>query len=370
MMAMTRVTIEWNDDPEASDDVTIIRRSLPTPAREAVRVEVDLDAIVNNARAFQESIGIGTGVLAVLKSNACGHGLVQVAMALHHGGNITGLVVDTVADAFTLAGLRIERAIICEPTAWDGRFAEIIHRGIVPVIGSARDLRCFAHAARRSDLTCAIHVVVDRTTDLDAMLAALGRAPELRVTGLTGDAVDSAVRGRFFAAGHHPATFGGPGSDHVRAGLALFEGALRLVSRIAQLRSLAVGDMLGDAWRASRPSVIATLPLGHAHGYPRRLVGKPEVLVSGMFCPVVGPVGAEMMHVDVTDLMLPILGDEVVVFGDQGRETILLQDLAASPEETFAGLARATPRDYVRHPRRRIDAGPASLKSDDLFAVV
>lgn len=360
---------DWNDDAEAAADVTIIRRSLPTPAREAVRVEVDLDAIVNSARAFQESIGIGKGVLAVLKANAYGHGLVQVAMALHHGGNITGLVVDTVADAFTLAGLRTERPIICEPAAWEGRFAEIILRGIVPVIGSVRDLRCFAHAARRSDLTCEIHLAIQRTTDLDAILGALSRAPELRVTGLTGDAADGVVRARFLAAGHHPATFGGPGSDHVRAGLALFEGALRLVSRIAQLRTLAVGDALGDVWRAARPSVIATLPLGHAHGYPRRLVGKPEVLVSGMFCPVVGPIGAEMMHVDVTDLMLPLLGDEVVLFGAQGRETILLQDLAATPEETFAGLARATPRDYVRHPQRRIDAGPASRRSDDLFAL-
>lgn len=367
MTTMLRALEDWIDDTDAPGDVTIVRRSLPTPAREAVRVEIDLDAIVNNARAFQERIGIGKGVVAVLRGNAYGHGLVQSAMALHHGGNITGLAVDNTDDAFTLAGLRIDRPILCEPPVWEGRFAEVVHRGIIPVIGSLRDLRCFAHAARRSDLTCPVHVRIDATTDVDAMLGALARAPELRVIGLAGDAVDAKVSGRFFAAGHCPTTFGGPGSDHVRAGLALFEGALRLVSRIAQLRSLEAGETLGGDWRAARPSVIATLPLGHRHGYPRRLIGTPEVLVSGLFCPVVGPVGAEMMHVDVTELMFPLLGDEVVVFGSQGRETVLLQDLAANPEEAFAGLARATERDYVRHGQRHIDSGPASLASDDLF---
>ena len=122
-----------------------------------------------------------------------------------------------------------------------------------------------------------------------------------------------------------------------------------------------------------RPSVVATVPVGYAHGFPRRLAGKAEVLIHGQRCPVLGTICMEMMLVDVTDMMMPTIGDEVVLFGDQGDEAILATDVAqgidAIVEEIFCGLSKTVPRDYVRLGQRTLsitmpddeEEGPASF---------
>ena len=389
------------------------------PAREAVRIEVDLDAIVSNARAVQEQIGIETGILAMLKADAYGHGLAPVASALHHGAIVTGFVVTSVVDALVLDGIRIDRPILCMPPTWEGRYAEVLQRGIIPVIGSLGDLQQFAHAARRSDITAPVHVEIDtgmarlgvREDGIDAFLIAASRSPELRITGMcthltSADAADATptnrqldafdrVLARFRVAGHRPtmlhaantaATWRHPRArfGHVRTGIALFGGdapsgarltpALRLISRIVQLRVVKRGEAVsyGETWVATRPSVVATVPVGYAHGYPRRLAGKAEVLVSGQRCPVLGTICMEMMLVDVTDLMMPTIGDEVILFGDQGDEAILAIDAAQGidgiVEEIYCGLSKTVPRDYVRSGERTLsitmpdeEEGPASF---------
>ncbi len=378
-------------------EVTGIRKSVPARASRT-RVEVDLAAIVANARDVKERVGHGTGVLAMLKANAYGHGLLPVAHALALDGTIAGMVVTTQADGLALrrSGIGTPILVLGAGSVTDPRAG--LDAGLVPVLASVSDLEAVARAARARGLRAAVHVKLDtgmgrlgvKEADVHAFLRAASRCPEIAIVGLCthltsaddGDPAQSdhqlaAFEGAyaaFAAAGHWPtelhvantaATFRLPRThfSHVRTGIALFGGdepsgarlrpAMRLVTHVAEVRAVATGDGVsyGATWRAPRPSRIATLPVGYSSGYPRRLAGRAEVLVHGRRCPVVGLICMEACMVDVTDLPFDVtVGDDVVLFGDDGADRILATDLAQATggivEEIFCGIPRDLPREY------------------------
>jgi alanine racemase len=102
-------------------------------------------------------------------------------------------------------------------------------------------------------------------------------------------------------------------------------------SRIAQVRKIPVGTRIGygSLYTVKRPSRIATIPVGFGEGYPRGLFNKGIVLVGGQRCPVIGRVSLNVTTIDVTDLPeVPGWGDEVVLFGEQGDESVTFEEMA------------------------------------------
>lgn len=109
------------------------------------------------------------------------------------------------------------------------------------------------------------------------------------------------------------------------------KAVMSVTSRIAQVRTIPAGTKIGygSLFTTKRPSRIATIPVGFGEGYPRALFNKGIVLVDGHRCPVVGRVSLNVTTIDVTDLPRPPKwGDEVVLFGDQGEETISFEEMA------------------------------------------
>jgi alanine racemase len=128
---------------------------------------------------------------------------------------------------------------------------------------------------------------------------------------------------------------------------------------VVQLKTVPAGTPIsyGGRWVAERPSRIATLPIGYADGYPRQLSGRPgfgraEVLVRGQRAPVAGTVCMDMTMVDVTDVPGAGTGDEVVLLGAQGGESIDADELAERAGtisyEILCGVGRRVPRRYLR----------------------
>lgn len=72
---------------------------------------------------------------------------------------------------------------------------------------------------------------------------------------------------------------------------------------------------MGRKFKCDRKSIIATLPLGYADGYTRRLFGKAKVIINGKFAPVVGNICMDQCMVDVTDVGKVNVGDEVILIG-------------------------------------------------------
>jgi alanine racemase len=361
-------------------------------------VEVDLDAVVANARALRRRVDRRTGILAVVKSDAYGHGATHVGASLESSGVVAGLVVGKVAEGLALRQAGVRAPIVAMAPSFAGRHADVVAANLLPVIASEADLLGFGSAARARRVPLRAHLDIDtgmaragsRVDDLQAFLEIAARFPEVVITGMcthlaAADSTDPAITIRQLAlferakrivraAGHAPTMFHAANSaatvrhpqahfTHVRPGIALYGGdapsglvqspTLRLCTRIAQLRSVPVGETAsyGCGWQAQRETRIATLPIGYADGYPRRLAGA-EVLVRGRRCPIIGSICMEMMLVDVTDVGADVLtGDEVVLIGRQGDDEIgvieLAQRAGSIVEEILCGIARSVPRRYL-----------------------
>jgi alanine racemase len=108
----------------------------------------------------------------------------------------------------------------------------------------------------------------------------------------------------------------------------------------------------------SKPTVLATIPIGYADGFFRRLSSEAEVLVKGGRARVVGNVSMDMASVDVTAIAKTVgvrVGDEVVLLGSQvgpaGADLIRAEEIAARvgtiPYEILCAVSRRVPRAYL-----------------------
>ncbi|HVP69384.1 MAG TPA: alanine racemase [Anaeromyxobacteraceae bacterium] len=382
---------------------------MPVRPTEAV---VDLSAFAANYRVALE-VG-GRPVLAVLKANAYGHGAVPLAQEL------AGLGVAMIGVALVEEGVELREAGVATPilvfgAAYDGRYDLLVEHRLVPVIFTAEHLSGLARAARTLGVRASAHLKLDtgmgriglRPPELADFAAAAAARPEVAVEGLcthfaSADLEDRALTERQVAlfdeaaaslvrAGlplryRHLANSAGtveyPAArqDLTRPGIMLFgylpfhknaisphaaavAGRLRRVltwrTEVIQVKEVAEGTPVsyGGRWVARRGSRIATIPVGYADGYPRRLSGRPgygnaDVLVRGKRAPVAGTVCMDMTMVDVTDVPGVAVGDEVVLLGSQGRETVDADELAERAGtisyEILCGIGARVPRRYVR----------------------
>ena len=124
-------------------------------------------------------------------------------------------------------------------------------------------------------------------------------------------------------------------------------------TRILTINSLPKGSPVsyGQKFITQRDSRIATLPVGYADGLERLLTNRMQVLVRGHKVPQVGTVCMDMCMIDVTDIAEAQEGDEVVLFGQQGKKTITVDEMAAQAGtisyEILCGVGKRVPRIYI-----------------------
>jgi alanine racemase len=149
---------------------TMIRRT---------RVEVDLAAIVANARAVR---GVtGTDVVAVVKADGYGHGAVAVAQALTAARAVAGFGVSLVEEGVTLRDAGVMAPVLVMGPSQHGGEDDMVMAGLTPVIGSTEDLAALAAVARRRGRTIDAHLKVD--TGMGRLGVAEDEAPTLAVWG-------------------------------------------------------------------------------------------------------------------------------------------------------------------------------------------
>ena len=108
----------------------------------------------------------------------------------------------------------------------------------------------------------------------------------------------------------------------------------------------------GGTFVTSRPTVIATVPVGYADGYRRSLSGKFHVLIRGQKAPILGRICMDQMMVDVTDIPGVALDDRVTLVGWDGKHHISMERIAAAADsfnyEFVCGISRRVPRIYCQ----------------------
>ncbi len=340
-------------------------------------VEIDLDAIANNVRLLA-SLAAPAKVLAVLKADAYGHGMVKVARTvLNNGAAWVG--VATLGEAITLrrAGIDAPILVMSYMPAWQAH--EAITHHISATIFSPELAQAFSRAAVDLNQTAYVHVKVDsgmgRLGLLPHEVIPFLRSidlPGLRVEGLythlaTAEEADQSharlqisrfkqLLKELEAAGLRPPlvhavntagliNFPEARFDLVRPGIGLyglppspetplppgFRPALAFKSTIGQVKTLPPDSPVGygATYRTKGSETIAIIPVGYADGFRRSPRTWGEVLVKGQRAPLVGRVSMDQAAINVSHIPNVRQGDEVVLIGKQGDEEITAEEVAA-----------------------------------------
>ncbi|MBI1953658.1 MAG: alanine racemase [Candidatus Omnitrophica bacterium] len=362
---------------------------------------MDLKAIQQNLRQIQHFVGPRVQVLGVVKANAYGHGLVPAARALAAAGcDLLGVAAVTEGVCLRQAG--VEGAILVLGQLLPEEAPLVVRHRLTQAIGDFSVARALSRAAILEDQPARVHLKVDtgmgrygvwheEAVELSRRLAQLpglkleGTLTHLGMAGQSQEATEEQLtrfngllarmkKAKLPAGIRHAANsvglikFASSHLDLVRSGLLLYgaspirEGnlpfalkpALTLKSKVRFIKNLPAGQTVsyGGTFRLTRPSKIATLPVGYAHGYTRALSNRAELLIRGRRAPVVGRVTMEDLMADVTDVPGVEVGDEAVLIGRQGRERITALELARHartiPYEILAGLSASLPRDISK----------------------
>ena len=354
--------------------------------------EIERSALQHNARVARERLGEGGELLAVVKANAYGHGMIEVAAALQHEAQLFGVANLHEAQALRASG-RTQPILLLGPALPEER-AAIVREGFIPSVSSLAEARAFAgdgaginftidtgmgrmgcwHEEALAELEQIAAVPGLKLHSVSTHLPAADEDPAFTEAELTGfGELVRQMRSRNVGSykTHALLSAGLLGfSRHrfeiARAGLMLYGSAplpneqrtlrpaLTWKARIALLRTLPAGRSIsyGRTFTTPRSLRVATISAGYADGFPRSLSNRgAAVLVGGKRCPVLGRITMDLTMVDVSAVENPQVGDEVVLLGLQGDEEILAAEVAERAGtiawEIFTGIGSRVRRVYL-----------------------
>jgi alanine racemase len=359
-------------------------------------LEINLNAIVNNLKEYQKLLQPSTKVMAMVKAFAYGSGGAEIAGILQYHK------VDYLGVAYADEGVELRKAGISLPimvmNPEENAFEAVIENNLEPEIYSFELLNSFdAFIKEQGVLDYPIHLEIEtgmnrlgfeineiekladfllttqsfRVQTVFTHLAASEDAKEDSFTNQQYNNFNVATKQlqqklgytfiRHIANSAAVIRFPQLQMDMVRLGIGLYgvdsaaSGKLNLntvatlKSTIAQIKHLQKGDSVSYNRKGvvNRDSVIATIRIGYADGYPRRLGnGIGKVWINGKFAPVVGSVCMDMFMVDITDIPEVTAGDEVIIFG----KPLSIQQLAVwsntIPYEVMTGISQRVKRVY------------------------
>lgn len=316
---------------------------------------IDAAALRNNL-AVVRRMAPQSRVIAVVKANGYGHGMVRVARAL---AEADGLGVARLADAIALreAGIS-QRILLLEGVFGAEQFALAASQHCEIVVHSFEQIAAleqFAGAHRFVvwlKLNTGMNRLGFRVTEFISAHGRLQRCPSVSVLRVMTHLASSEERGAATqtqlnvfnelvaplrlerSVANSAAVIASPESHHewIRPGLMLYgmspmpaataadfglRPAMTLSTHLIAVQEIGVGEAVGynGIWRAPRPSRIGIAAIGYGDGYPRGTRGGAPVLVGGKEAPVAGRVSMDMIAIDITDLPRAKAGDEVIVWG-------------------------------------------------------
>ena len=363
-------------------------------------VTIDLDVISDNFRAIAEKAGVP--VMAIIKADAYGHGAIQVARQLQDSCAFFG--VSSMLEALELRGAGIATPILILGHIQPEAFATAIRNGIRPSIFRLEDAKKLSETAVQEGILAPFHLVVDtgmsrigfQATEEDADICKeICQLPGIVAEGLfshfaTADCEDLTkaklqaekfdnfdgmlkARGVEIPIRHLDNSAGimnfGRHYELVRGGIVTYgmypssqvnpddlqlKPALSWRSRVTHVKTLEAGREIsyGGEYVTTKPTVVATVPVGYADGYRRALSGKFYVLIGGEKAPILGRICMDQMMVDVTHIPNVKVGDTVVLIGTDGEKTITMEEIAAAADsfnyEFVCGIGRRVPRYYLQ----------------------
>lgn len=374
-------------------------------ALRAAWAEINITNLDFNIKKIKEKVGPNKKITGIIKADGYGHGAVKVATVLRANG-IDSFGVATLSEAIRLreSGFVLEEILILGLTP-DPYVDTIIEHRLTPVVCDFKNAQAISLAAEKAGIVVKGFVAVDtgmgrigyNPDDAASIedIKAISTLPNFKIQGLfshfaTADAEDktySAVQEQRYmvfykklidagieipcktlansaaimeiASAHH---------DMVRPGIVLYgcypsgevdrnqlelKPVMAVKSNIVHLKKVPAGTTVsyGRKWTATKDSIIATIPLGYADGFPRPYSSKGKVIVNGVLAPIAGNICMDQCMVDVTNVPYVRLGDEVTIIGKDGIYEILADDIATATGtinyEIVCAFGQRLPKVYV-----------------------
>ena len=359
-------------------------------------LSIDLSAIAYNLKQYKQLLEPSTKIMAMVKAFSYGSGSYQIASVLEFHK------ADYLAVAYADEGVELRRAGITLPVmvmnAETSTFESLVNNNLEPEIFSFSILKAFESYLKSSGINYyPVHIKIDTgmhrlgftPEDINTLGGLLAGNTSVKVVTVfthlvAGEnknenqftfrqsiifencckIIEQSLRYQFIKHIANTAAISRHAElqmDMVRLGVGLYgvdsnkmmqsklKNVTTLTTTVSQIKKVKEGDTVGYGRNArlKRDSVIATVRIGYADGYPRNLGnGKGKMLVHGKLVPVIGNVCMDMTMLDVTGLETIKEGDEVIVFGEALPLFTLAEWAETIPYELMTGISQRVKRVY------------------------
>ena len=376
----------------------------------ATRAEINLKAFKHNLQNLKKILGPITGIMAIIKADAYGHGAIPCAKAALECG-VQYLGAGVIQEGIELRKNGITDPILILGSIFLEEAKDLVHHDLATIVCTTSLAEELSKQGKKQGKIVKVHIKVNtgmnrlgvRPEDLSALVEKIETLPNLKLEGLSthfssADDEDTSITKDqieifqktlvvFQKLGIHlPIThlanssallrFPESRGEIVRPGLILygvlpspilhpivkeackkenlqnFQPVMQWKSKIILLKLTPKGQPLSYSRKyfTEKESLIATIPLGYADGLNRKLSNNMDVLIKGKRVPQVGNICMDMILVDVSEVPNVQLGEEVVIFGKQGDEEISVEELAERcdtiPYELLCNVSKRVPRIY------------------------
>lgn len=367
--------------------------------------EINLTNAAFNIRNIIAKVGPEVAVMGIIKADGYGHGAIEMAKVLRENG-VKSFGVAALSEAIALREAGIEEEIVLLGLTPNLYADQLIQYDLTPVTCSLDNAAAISDAAKAAGKICAGYIAVDSGMGRIGYLPGdshsvkevkkISELDSFRIKGLfshfaTADAADKTYAKRqekefrdfyeeLISAGievpirtlsNSAAVMEIPTAhyDIVRPGIILYgcypsdevdknqlalKPVMSVKANIVQLKKVGKDFSVGYGRKfiSSRESLIATVTLGYADGYPRPYSAFAEVLINGVKAPIAGNICMDQCMIDVTDVPGVKVGDEVILMGSDGINTILADDIARATGtinyEIVCAFGQRLPKVYVK----------------------
>ncbi len=372
--------------------------------------QINLDAIDNNITQIKSILRPGTKLCAVVKADCYGHGYAYTTRQMQESG-ADWFAVSNLAEALQLRKNGIDRPVLILGYTPPDKTKELALNNISQAVYSLDYAKALSDDAVKNDIKVNAHIKVDTGMSrigfvyhdsvddypvLDEIESAC-KLPGIHPEGIFTHFADADCengelftrlqydlflsacdrlekRGVSFSIRHCSNSagilqYGEMNFDMVRAGIILYGlypsesvrrtikllPVMELKTVISMIKTLPAGTPIsyGGTYITDKDMTVATVPIGYADGYPRRLSNKMDMLVNGRRARVLGNVCMDQTIIDITDIPNVTEGRQITVFGKDNGSVISVEELAEKAGvinyEVICSLSRRVPRVYIKN---------------------
>ena len=381
-----------------------------------VYAKIDLDAAAYNMEQMKNRIGGGARLIAVVKTDAYGHGAVPLAEVFEKLDYVWGYAVATLDEGIVLRKHGIKKPILVLGCVFPDQYDDMVRNEIRAAVYMEEMAGKIAEAAERAGKKAYIHIKVDTgmgrigfpvTEESADIIERISRMENIEIEGMFTHFAKADERDKTYTYEQHRkfmwmkvqmekrnvvipyydcdnsagiidfpdmkhdlaragiSTYGMYPSEEVNRDAVDLKPVLSLVSHVIFVKTVEPGTSIsyGGTFVAPKQMKVATIPVGYGDGYPRSLSNKGCVLIHGKRARILGRVCMDQFMVDVTDIPEVQFMDQAVLIGEDQDDRITVEELAELSGrfnyEFVCCLGKRIPRVYT--------SGGQIVKQTDCF---